>query len=109
VSTLTVFVLSGRVRDQIGLLVCGTFKNRDLLIKRCRDTALDHRGYVIPVNDVDLRTMVFEADRNSRPSTRAYLSSPCAGSGEAATRGLLSVITAGLRPAARVVWPDCDG
>jgi hypothetical protein len=30
-------------------------------MKRCRDTALDHRGYVIPVDDADLRKMVFEA------------------------------------------------
>jgi hypothetical protein len=49
------------LRGQIGLLVCRTFKNRDLLMKRCRDTALDHRGYVIPVDDTDLRKMVFEA------------------------------------------------
>lgn len=49
------------LRGQVGLLACRTFKNRELLMKRCRDTALDHRGYVIPVDDGDLRTLVTEA------------------------------------------------
>jgi hypothetical protein len=47
--------------------VCRTFNNRDLLMKRCRDTALDHRGYVIPVDDADLRKMVFEARSELMP------------------------------------------
>jgi hypothetical protein len=55
------------LRGQVGLLVCRTFKNRELLLKRCRDTALDHRGYVIPIDDADLRKMVFEAHSELRP------------------------------------------
>lgn len=49
------------LRGQVGLLVCRTFKDRELLMKRSRDTALDHRGYVIPVDDADLRELVLEA------------------------------------------------
>lgn len=55
------------LRGQVGLLVCRTFKNRDLLMKRCRDTALDHRGYMLPVDDADLRKMVFEARSEFTP------------------------------------------
>ena len=55
------------LRGQVGLLVCRMFKNRELLVKRCRDTALDHRGYVIPVADTDLRKMVFEARSEFTP------------------------------------------
>lgn len=47
--------------------MCRTFKNRELLMKRCRDTALDHRGYVIPLDHADLRTMVFEARSEFAP------------------------------------------
>jgi len=55
------------LRGQVGLLVCRTFKNRELVVKRCRDTALDHRGYVIAVDDMDLREMVFEARSEFAP------------------------------------------
>ena len=55
------------LRGQVGLLVGRTFKNRDLLMKRCRDTALDHRGYMLPVDDADLRKMVFEARSEFTP------------------------------------------
>jgi hypothetical protein len=47
--------------------VCRPFKNRELVVKRCRDTALDHRGYVIAVDDTDLREMVFEARSEFAP------------------------------------------
>jgi hypothetical protein len=55
------------LRGQIGLLMCRTFKNRELLMKRCRDTALDHRGYVIPLDDADLRKMVYETRSEFAP------------------------------------------
>lgn len=49
------------LRGTVGILVCRSFKNRDLFIKRCRDTALDHRGFVLPIDDADLRALVDEA------------------------------------------------
>lgn len=55
------------LRGQVGLLVCRTFKNRGLLMKGCRDTALDHRGYMLPVDDANLRKMVFEARSEFTP------------------------------------------
>jgi hypothetical protein len=49
------------LRGQVGLLVCRSIRNKPLLMKRCRDTALDYRGFVIPLDDIDLRKLVDEA------------------------------------------------
>lgn len=56
------------LRGHVGLLVCRRFTNRDLFLKRCRDTALDHRGYVIALNDDDLRMLVYEARSEFTPA-----------------------------------------
>ncbi len=53
--------LSGRFspsRGQLGLLVCRRLANKELFIRRCRDTALDQRGYVLPLDDSDLADLV---------------------------------------------------
>ena len=53
--------LSGRfspTRGQFGLLVCRRFTDKALFIRRCRDTALDGRGFIIPIDDEDLRGLV---------------------------------------------------
>ena len=53
--------LSGRFapnRGRIGLLVCRTFERRDLFVARCRDTAQDGRGFILALDDTDLRTLV---------------------------------------------------
>lgn len=44
-------------RGRIGLLVCRKIENRDLFAKRCRDTAQDGNGYIIALDDDDLRTL----------------------------------------------------
>jgi hypothetical protein len=49
------------LRGHVGLLACRSFKDRESFLKRCRDTALDHRGFVIPIDDADLRALVDEA------------------------------------------------
>jgi hypothetical protein len=57
--------LSGRfspTRGQIGMLVCRQFDNKGRFIERCRDTAQDRRGFVIPLDDDDLQTLVAELD-----------------------------------------------
>jgi hypothetical protein len=47
--------------------VCRGFENKELFKKRCRDTAYDHRGYVIVLDDNDLRTLVEEAQSELDP------------------------------------------
>ncbi|PHS31145.1 MAG: hypothetical protein COA95_06770 [Methylophaga sp.] len=53
--------LSGRFslsRGQVGILVCRSFKNKDRFVQRCIDTAKDGRGYIIPIDDDDVITLM---------------------------------------------------
>lgn len=53
--------LAGRFspsRGQFGILCCRSFQDKNLFIKRCKDTASDRRGYIIPLDDDDLRRLV---------------------------------------------------
>jgi hypothetical protein len=55
--------LAGRFspsRGQVGILTCRTFKNKALFIQRCRDTADDGRGFIIPLDDKDIASLVAE-------------------------------------------------
>ena len=45
-------------RGQVGLLVCRTITDKGRMAARCRDTANDGRGYVIALDDDDLRSLV---------------------------------------------------
>jgi hypothetical protein len=45
-------------RGKVGMLVCRQFDNKDLFVQRCRDTASDERGFVIPLDDSDLEELV---------------------------------------------------
>jgi hypothetical protein len=53
--------LAGRFspsRGQFGLLVCRSFEDKELFIRRCRDTAVDARGFVVALDDEDLSLLV---------------------------------------------------
>jgi hypothetical protein len=53
--------LSGRfspLRGQVGILVCRKFDDKALFLKRCRDTAVDGRGFVLALDDDDLDELV---------------------------------------------------
>lgn len=52
-------------RGQFGLLVCRNFTDKGLFIMRCRDTAMDGRGFIIALDDDDLRALV--ASRQADP------------------------------------------
>jgi hypothetical protein len=63
--------LSGRFspsRGKVGIIICRSFKDKTLFLKRCRDTALDQRGYIITLDDSDLAELVEERKK--------YLTSP---------------------------------
>ena len=53
--------LSGRFsqnRGQFGVLVCRSLSDKTLLERRCRDTATDHRGFMLILDDEDLKVIV---------------------------------------------------
>ncbi len=55
--------LSGRfspTRGRLGLLVCRNIDNKAACIERCKDTASDDRGWILPLEDEDLRLLVEE-------------------------------------------------
>jgi hypothetical protein len=60
-----------RRRGQVGILVCRTMKDKELFIARCRDTAMDDRGLVVPLDDKDLREVV--GDRRSGTIDFAFM------------------------------------
>lgn len=53
--------LAGRFspsRGLFGLLLCRRFEDKDLFWQRCIDTAKDTRGWIVPLDDDDLRQLV---------------------------------------------------
>ncbi|MFI6245174.1 hypothetical protein [Streptomyces sp. NPDC051016] len=46
------------LRGKFGILACRRFQDKELFLRRCRDTALDRRGFVIPLDDEDLKILV---------------------------------------------------
>lgn len=53
--------LSGRFasnRGRVGFLLYRGFGDKEALMRRCRDTASDNRGYIIPIDDSDLKELV---------------------------------------------------
>ncbi len=68
--------LSGRFsinRGKFGLLIGRGFKDKDLFIKRCKDTALDGRGFIIPLGDEDIITMLDMIKDNRRKAIDPFL------------------------------------
>jgi hypothetical protein len=65
--------LAGRfspLRGRVGLLVYRGFGDKARLIARCRDTALDNRGFIIALDDDDLAALV--KDRKRDPDSVAF-------------------------------------
>jgi hypothetical protein len=52
------------LRGRLGFLAHRGFGDKDLLVQRCRDTALDHRGFIIVLDDDDLESLVQERKQN---------------------------------------------
>lgn len=68
--------ISGRFspsRGKIGILVCRKFDDKELFIARCRDTASDQRGFVIPLDDADLGQLVEAREQGDRDAVFGFL------------------------------------
>jgi len=55
--------LAGRFspsRGQVGILVVRSLEDRELLLLRCRDTAIDQRGFLLVLEDADLSELIRE-------------------------------------------------
>lgn len=68
--------LAGRFspsRGQFGLLLCRRFTDKSLFDARCRDTAHDGRGYIIALDDDDLRRLVEARKARDANAEFAYL------------------------------------
>jgi hypothetical protein len=53
--------IAGRFSDRrgrVGLIVCRQVDDKDLFLQRCRDTADDGNGFIIALDDGDLRSLV---------------------------------------------------
>lgn len=58
--------LAGRFspsRGTVGLLVCRKISDKETLLQRCRDTADDSRGFIIPLDDDDIFDLIAESQR----------------------------------------------
>jgi hypothetical protein len=52
-------------RGRFGIVVCGSVEDRKLMDQRCRDAASADQGYVIVLDDSDLRRLVEARNANA--------------------------------------------
>lgn len=61
--------LSGRFslnRGHFGFLVCRKYKDKELFYERCKDTANDARGFIVPLDDKDILKLIdFRANNDN--------------------------------------------
>jgi len=58
--------LAGRFssrRGKFGILICRHLEDKDLFLQRCRDTAVDDRGFIVALDDEDITALVADARR----------------------------------------------
>jgi hypothetical protein len=55
-------------RGWVGFMVYRQVSDYELLLKRCRDTAVEKRGFVIPLGDTEIRAMLQDVANSRRPN-----------------------------------------
>lgn len=68
--------LAGRFspnRGRFGFLLARSFKDKELFIRRCRDTAQDDRGFIVPLVDDDIIELLTMIKRGKRSGVDRYL------------------------------------
>lgn len=63
----------GPVRGKFGIICCREIFDTEDLAERCRDTALDDRGFIIVLDDVRINTMLDNINRGARPANDLIL------------------------------------
>ncbi|WP_246113481.1 hypothetical protein [Streptomyces montanus] len=56
------------LRGEFGILACRGFQDKELFLRRCGDTARDGRGYVIALDDEDLKRLVADVLAALKPA-----------------------------------------
>ncbi|CAN5115589.1 hypothetical protein BH10PSE12_BH10PSE12_10920 [soil metagenome] len=62
----------GRSRGNVGMLICRRFDDKAKFEQRCRDTALDGRGYILSLDDEDLKALVNARKTDDEAAYREY-------------------------------------
>ncbi|TDC65527.1 hypothetical protein [Streptomyces hainanensis] len=55
------------LRGKVGIIICRSFVEKGRFLQRCRDAARGHRGYVLFLDDGDLRLLVDEVKKALGP------------------------------------------
>jgi hypothetical protein len=63
----------GHTRGFFGIVCCREIDDRSRLVARCRDAALDGRGYIVVLDDADVGEMLKEIGRNARSRVREIM------------------------------------
>ncbi|MFZ2975890.1 MAG: hypothetical protein WA055_04685 [Candidatus Moraniibacteriota bacterium] len=70
--------LAGRFsvnRGRFGFLVCRSFVDKNLFIKRCKDTAQDGRGFILALDDNDIKNLLTLKSKNNLRGINDFLES----------------------------------
>lgn len=68
--------LSGRFstnRGKFGFLVCRTIANKTLFLNRCKDTANDGRGFIVALDDADIKELLRLRKANDLRAINTFL------------------------------------
>jgi len=63
----------GHQRGFFGIVFCRRMDDRDRIIKRCRDTAHDGRGYIIVLEDRDLKALLKLIEKGERSAIDSFM------------------------------------
>jgi hypothetical protein len=56
-------------RGKVGIIVCRSFQDKALFLKRCKDTAQDQRGFILALDDADVKALTAEVKNGSQEFT----------------------------------------
>ena len=63
----------GPARGKFGIICCREIFDPDALSERCRDTALDERGFILVLDDLRVNAMLDNISRGARGANDQFL------------------------------------